>query len=65
MRKPMHWLARLRATPCSIEGRWIQVEKIVTSILENLKLNLIVSDEKDWGIPIKEYILEVKKQKIP
>lgn len=56
-------LARLGATLCPIEGRWIQVDIMIAPTIENLTLSLIDSDKQDWRLLIKEYIIEGNEPK--
>lgn len=58
-------LARLGTTSCPSEGRWIQVETLLSPTIEAMILNLINHDKKDWRIPIKKYIIEGSTLKDP
>lgn len=56
-------LARLGAISCPSEGRWIQLQTIITPTIEGSDTDTINCDQKDWRILIKEYILEEKEPK--
>lgn len=58
-------LAKFRAFPHLKEGRWIQVETIVSSALSRLQCNIISLELDDWRMTIKRYILEGEEPKEP
>lgn len=58
-------LAKLVSMSCPSDRRWIQVDAIITLVIEESNLLMIDCDLEDWGISIKKHILEGEIPKDP
>lgn len=48
--------AKMGAFPCPNDGRWIRVEIIISSSIDNPNFRMISHEQDDWRIPILNYI---------
>lgn len=63
--KEAYTFAELEATPCTIEERWIHIETLATTTIDNINLNLIDEMAGEWKAPIKNYLKRGTKPNNP